>query len=269
MNRFHRPLLPRLSILLVLLFLAVPCQAQTLHQRSLQLFQSRASKAAPGDYTFVVLGDSREGDPRFRQALKLARSFDPLFVLHGGDYSNKGSERETTAFLQLVARELPDVPLFVVVGNHEDPRVFQRMVGPLNFTLSHRELGLTLISLDNSQEELKPAEQERLQNELGVAKDTVFVAMHIPPKTPRWRSHVFTKGADSLKASLEKSRVQGLFTSHAHLYDRSEFAGVPAFITGGAGASLVWFSRVGERVHHILVVRVKNGQAEYRMVPLP
>ena len=165
---------------------------------------------------------------------------------------------------------MPDLPLFVVIGNHEEPAVFEKWIGPRNFTLANKRLGYSLVALDNADEVLRAREQQLLRRELAAASGVVFVAMHVPPETGRWRGHTFTKGAGELRMILEKSAtpVQGLFFAHSHLYDRSEFGGVPAFITGGAGAKLAWFSLHGERVHHILVVRVENGMASYRMVPL-
>lgn len=257
-----------LLLFLLLPFSTAPASAQTLYERSLSLLTARAQQASPDDYTFVVMGDSREGDAVFEKALRTAAGYRPLFILHGGDYSNKGTAAETASFLALVRRVVPDIPLFVVLGNHEEREVFRREIGPGNFTLSEKRLGLTLIALDNAVGALNPPEISRLRSELAAAFGTVFVAMHIPPKTERWDSHAFTKGADDLKKILEGGRVTAAFFSHSHLFDRAEFGGVPAFITGGAGAPLVWFSRYGERVNHILVVHVKKGRATYRMVPL-
>ena len=256
-----------LALLLVPLLSRV-CSGQTLYERSIAQLNAKAQKAAPDDYTFVVLGDSRDGDEVFKRALGLARSFDPLFILHGGDYSNKGGEAETARFLSLVNQSVPNIPLFVVIGNHENCSVFMKEIGPYNFTLTSKRLGLNLIALNNANGQLGAPELDLLRRELASASGAPFVAMHIPPKTKRWRGHTFTRGADDLQKILAKSTVQGAFFSHSHVFDRSEFGGVPAFITGGAGAQLAWFSRYGERVHHILVVRVENGMASYRMVPL-
>ena len=257
---------------LVLLLVPLLCEsshAQTLYQRSIAKLHDRAGKAAPDDYTFVVMGDSRNGEKKFKQALRLARSYDPLFILHGGDYSDKGGEEETARFLLVLNQSVPDIPLFVVIGNHENCKVFEKKVGPSNFTLSSKRLGFKLIALNNADDALRAPEQELLRRELASASGAVFVAMHVPPRTKRWPGHSFTRGADDLEKILAGSRVQALFLSHSHVYDRSEFGGVPAFITGGAGAPLPWFPSYGERVHHILVVRVKNGKASCRMVPLP
>lgn len=262
---FLRPLF--LALLLVPLVYQT-CQGQTLYERSSVLLAARARQALPDDYSFVVMGDSRDGDRTFLKVLKLARSYNPLFILHAGDYSDKGSQAETANFLSLLRRSVPDLPVFVVVGNHEERELFAKEVGPLNFTLDVARLGLRLVALDNADSVLRPAEQERLRRELASMPATTFVAMHVPPRTGRWRGHTFTQGAEELRKTLAGSGVQGLFFAHSHLYDRSEFAGIPAFITGGAGAPLVWFTRHGETVNHILVVRVKKGRASYQMVPL-
>lgn len=263
------PFLRPLYIALLLVPLACQtCQGETLYERSSFLLEAKALQALADDYSFVVMGDSRDGDRTFLKVLALARSYNPLFILHAGDYSNKGSEAETANFLSLLRRSVPELPVFVVVGNHEERGVFAKEVGPLNFTLEVPRLGLKLVALDNADSALRPAEQERLRRELASLPATAFVAMHVPPRTGRWRGHTFTEGAEELKKTLAGSRVQGLFFAHSHLYDSSEFAGIPAFITGGAGAPLVWFTRHGETVNHILLVRVKKGRASYRMVPL-
>ncbi|BCO11415.1 Metallophosphoesterase [Citrifermentans bremense] len=263
---------PVLRLLVLVLLLISPfsglCRGETLHQRSSVLLAAKARKAPADDFSFVVLGDSRGGDRTFSKLLELARSYNPLFILHAGDYSDEGSETETAKFLALLQRQVPELPIFVVIGNHENREIFPRYVGPLNFTLDIPRLGFRLVALDNADGELRPPEQELLRGELASAPAAVFAAMHIPPRTGRWRGHTFKKGAEQLEMILKGSRAQGLFFAHSHLYDRSVFAGIPAFIAGGAGAPLVWFTRNGETVYHILVVRVRKGKASYQMVPL-
>ena len=246
----------------------VSCRAETLYQRSVVQFQKRALKADPGDYSFVVLGDSRDGERVFRRALRLARSYDPLFILHGGDYSRGGGEGETDRFLQLLQENVPGIPFFVVLGNHEERPVFARRIGPCDFTVEDRRLGLTLVAVDDADDALRGPELAFLRSRLAGAAGAAFVAMHVPPRTARWRWHSFSDGADALQAILARGGVQGAFFSHVHLYDRAEFGGVPAIITGGAGAPLVRSGFPGDPVYHILVVRVQNGKASFLKVPL-
>jgi 3',5'-cyclic-AMP phosphodiesterase len=257
-----------LSLLLVT-SLSQAAFAGTLYQHSLRLLNQRGAMAAASDFTFVVLGDSRDGDAVFAKGLQLARSFSPLFILHGGDYSRGGGEAETAHFLKLVKENIPEIPLFVVMGNHENREVFTREIGPLHFTLRSKRLGLALVAVDNSDDILTAPELEYLRSQLSASGKNRFVAMHVPPRTERWSWHSFTEGEEELKRILAKERVQGAFFSHVHLFDSATYGGVPAFITGGAGAPLVTMGFPGDPVNHILVVRVKNGKASFRKVPIP
>ncbi|WP_239026994.1 metallophosphoesterase family protein [Geomonas oryzisoli] len=233
------------------------------------MLEQKALQTAPDDYRFVVMGDSRSNDAIFIKALRRAAGFRPLFILHGGDYSTEGGEEETANFLSLLERNAPGTPVFVVPGNHENPDVFEKEIGPPRFAFSMPRLGLKVIALDNSQKVLAPVDLDYLKKELASAPGATFVAMHIPPETKRWRGHTFTRGAAELERIVAAGpAVQGLFFAHSHLYDADVFGGVPAFISGGAGAPLVWFSRYGERVNHIIVVHVQKGRASYQMVQL-
>lgn len=255
------------ALLLVSIF-ATTCCADTLYQRSMTLFTAKAAKANRQNYRFVVMGDSRDGEVTFKKALKLARSLQPLFILHGGDYSPRGGEAETARFLSVVKETVPDVPLFVVMGNHEDSAVFTREIGPLDFTVQSNRLGLAVVAVDDSEYILKPAELAYLRSHLAAAPATRFVAMHVPPATADWNWHAFREGAGELKAILARDKVQGAFFSHVHLYAREKLGGVPAIITGGAGAPLVTGGFPGDPVYHIVLVQVKNGQVSIEKVPI-
>ena len=259
-----------MGLLLVLsLILAAVSHADTLYQRSTLQLEEKARQAQPDDYCFVVMGDSRSNDAVFKKALRTAAGFNPLFILHGGDYSTEGGEEETANFLTLLQGNVPRIPVFVVLGNHENPKVFAKGIGPGRFTISAPRLGLKLVALDNAHEALHAVDLDYLKKELASAPGATFVAMHVPPETKRWRGHTFTQGAAELEQVIAASpTVRGLFFAHSHLYDQGVFGGAPAFISGGAGAPLVWMSRYGERVNHIVVVRVKKGKVSYQMVQL-
>src|SRR5689334_23988592 len=112
-------------VLAIWLSFVPPGLSASLYEQSEELFAARLKQADPADYTFVVLGDSRGNERVFRKSLALAASFKPLFVLHGGDISDNGTRPELDRFLAIVREQLPDIPLFVVVGNHErDKRLF-------------------------------------------------------------------------------------------------------------------------------------------------
>ncbi|UFS70854.1 metallophosphoesterase [Geomonas sp. RF6] len=258
-----------LIILLLTVASSQSCLGATLFDHSLSLFQAKAQKVSPADYTFVVLGDSRDNEPVFRKALAVAASYDPLFIVHGGDYSSRGGSAETEDFLSLLRETVPDLPVFVVPGNHETRSVFTQKVGPLRFTLDSERLGLTFVAVDNSDYVLRKGEVEYLRAAVNAARGSAYVMMHVPPKTERWNWHTFSDGADDLKKILALGKVQAAFFSHVHLYDRHSYGGVPSYITGGGGAPLVLFGFPGDPVFHILVVRVQGGKGTVTKVELP
>jgi len=125
--------------------LASTCNAGTLFDRSLAKMGERMQKASPRDFTFVVLGDSRDNEEVFRKALELAATFDPIFILHDGDFSMDGTPKEVDHFLEVVHGTVPDIPLFVIPGNHERKKPFSETVGPLEFVLDGPRLGFKVV----------------------------------------------------------------------------------------------------------------------------
>ena len=179
-----------LSVSALLLLWTADVRAATLYERSLVKFRAGIEHASPADFTFVVLGDSRGNDAIFNKALTLAKSYNPLFILHGGDYSDNGSDQETDHFLALVNGSVPDVPLFVVIGNHENRKVFAEKIGPAHFSLDSGRLNLKVIAVDNAGDALKIPERSYLLSELAAkrGKAAGFVL-----ETPEWvnpRCHV-------------------------------------------------------------------------------
>jgi hypothetical protein len=245
---------------------AANTHAATLYERSMEKLPAGIEKVSPTDFTFVVLGDSRGNDSIFKKALALAKTYNPLFILHGGDYSDRGSEKETDHFLSLVNEVVPDVPLFVVIGNHENRKIFAEKIGPANFSLDSARLKLRIIALDNASYALKIPSLNYLDSQLAEKRENTFVAMHIPPKTERWSWHTFSDGAAELENALAAKEVRAAFYFHVHLYDRDEIKGIPSLIAAGAGASLIKFGFPGVPIYHIVLVRVKNGEATTEMV---
>ena len=238
----------------------VNTHAASLYERSLEKLQAGIEHASPADFTFVVLGDSRDNDTVFKKALALAKTYNPLLILHGGDYSTKGSNKETDHFLALVNGSVPDVPFFVVIGNHENRKVFAEKIGPSNFSLDSDRLRLRVIAVDNASYALKAPELDYLKSQLAAKRENTFVAMHVPPKTTRWNWHTFSDGAAELENALAENGVKAAFYFHIHLYDRDEIKGVPSIISGrgrralgqlrlSGGTGLPYRGGAGEKRH--------------------
>ncbi|WP_243371352.1 metallophosphoesterase [Geotalea sp. SG265] len=262
----QKTLLTVLLLLTLVLSAFSHAGAASLFERSAAELETRLKKASADDYTFVVLGDSRDNDAVFRKVLAKAAAYQPLFILHLGDYSSTGSIKATEQFLSLLLKTAPGVPVFVVPGNHENMEVFLNRIGPLHFTLESKRLGLKVIALDNSNYQLQKGEFDYLQEQLQGKLATTFLAMHVPPKTSKWDWHTFSKGAAELEKLIAGSGIDGIFFAHVHLYAREEINGIPHIISGGAGAPLVRLRFPGEPVYHFVVVRVKRGKASMEMV---
>lgn len=258
-----------LVLLFVLVFLVSSAgHAATLFDRSMAALETGLKKASTEDYTFIVLGDSRDNDAVFRKVLHRAADYKPLFILHLGDYSDKGGMKETQHFLSLLQETVPLIPFFVLPGNHENMQVFLDRIGPSHFTLEDKRLGLKVIALDDSAYELNKFELGYLEERLRVKPANTFVSMHVPPETKKWDWHTFSKGAAQLEQIIAGSGIDGIFFAHVHLYAREEINGIPHIITGGAGAPLVRHLFPGEPVYHFVVVRVKKGKVFMEMVQI-
>ena len=75
MNKF-----PRIISFAAVLFLAwtVNAHAATLYERSLEKLQAGIERVSPADFTFVVLGDSRENDDVFTTVRKIGFPIEVL-----------------------------------------------------------------------------------------------------------------------------------------------------------------------------------------------
>lgn len=242
--------------------------AATLFERSQALLEKKLADVTPDDYSFVVLGDSRDNDQVFIKALKEAAKHKPLFILHTGDYSSSGSKAETDHFLEILRENVPNLPVFVVLGNHEQRATFEQSVGPAEYTLNLPPVSTQLVVEDDSRYFLKKPQLEYLDRQLAGKNSYKFVAFHIPPKTDRWSWHTFSEGASELIGILAKNRVSMAFFGHIHIYDEDTLEGVRYMITGGAGAPLITFGFPGDPSHHIVVVRVKKGSVSKQMVKI-
>lgn len=256
-------------LVFVSMFIAAsPCAATTLHERSQQQLAERVKAANPDDYLFIVMGDSRSGDAVFSKLLRSAVARKPVFILHLGDVSEKGSDPELEHFLTLVDSYAAGLPLFVAKGNHEKGNGYTRLIGPKNYAIEIPRLGLMVTVADNSRRELTDRSLERLRSDLSKPFKVRIVGMHYYPKTERQPNHVFEKGRDGYVALLRELQPALSLHGDIHLYDHEMIEGVPAYITGGAGAPLTVLGYPGNPVYHYLVIRVKSGKVSVEMAPL-
>ena len=255
------------GLLFVLIFSGIAHSA-TLYEQSLALLRQQTAGMSGGEYSFVVMGDNRGNDAVFRKALQKAAAIKPLFILHMGDISDAGSRAETTTFLETVRTTAPGIPMFVVFGNHEQRSVFEQLIAPLEYSIDIPELQTTLAIANNADYKFDVKRRDKLREVLKKGRKLKFVAMHIPPKTPRWHWHTFVEGSLPLLNLLDEQKPAMVFYGHIHLYDNDVIKGTPQIISGGAGAPLVPFGFPGTPAYHLVLVRVKDGRASHEMIRL-
>lgn len=244
-------------------------------ERQITLLRRRISSTQEaGNRTFVVLGDSQYNDVVFTQLLKRVRAFQPLFILHAGDLTHHGSVAEFEDFLGILDQEIPGIPVFGVPGNHDvridaDPpgRIFEKEIGPRNFSIDIEPLDTTIVGLDNSLGALMNSQLAFAEEALIAGKSTRFLYTHRPP-------YIVAEDSVDLSFSTHDQQLIGLigtqqpsavFFGHLHKFIQASFGGVPLIVTGGAGGSSLKFSNA---FHHFVVITRGTDGLSFEAVPL-
>lgn len=264
-------------------------------------------------FNFVVLADSRvDNNPTATsilvKALKMAAEYDPLFILHGGDIVQTGNRDGFTYFLTLLNQvpELCEIPIFVVVGNHEKNNSvvgespfhnFKKLIGPLNFSIILPKQHLTICGINTADYMIYPATLKRLDYNLGYYDQPIkFIFTHIPPHAgalknfeefsdifhPPYISNTLIDGTPELLQVLSHHNVTMGFSGHLHAYIPTIIdlphnvnlnpitgrAAIPWIVSGGAGAEIM----PGYSFHFIVITVEFQGSGNFtiqqKIVPI-
>jgi len=197
--------------------------------------------AENGHFRFALLSDVQEAIDRIQDVYRLINEQPELdFLLGAGDLTDEGEVEELARF----QRELGtlDVLYYTTLGNHElaeRPPAYQDWFGRANFQFVHRGVYFTL--LDSASATIDPLAEDWLDGWLTNGRGSVHVvAMHIPPFDPvgtRNASFASRAEAAALVAKLAEAGVDLTLYGHIHAYYSFQNAGIPAFISGGGGAT--------------------------------
>ncbi len=240
--------------------------------------------------TFVVYGDTRNGQREGAQLATLARSLSPSFVLYTGDLAVHGGDAQGWQdFFDAEAPLLADVPIYPALGNHEifhDPEAhrFREAFalpddGRQRLYYGFRWGPLAFIVLDGNAP--TAAQTEWLRGQLdAAAREHVthtFVLVHQPPLSVGTHCGAAIEESEWVRL-FEEHRVSAVFAGHDHAYERLERNGVRYFVSGGGGAPLYDESpcspvdraakRIYRPVYHLLRVRVDGPTVEVAALPL-
>jgi len=248
-------------------------------------------------FQFVIMGDTRSDHAAHQQILDRVAAENPDFFINTGDLVSSGEqESDWEPFFQIEGSLMATVPLYPVVGNHDEDNgaldIYERLFA-LPTEASGREsyyafsYGNTrFIVLDNQASQtwgwnLDNAQKDWFSGQLSDAAsdaDTehILVLVHeciYSSKDGRSGDWVLR----SLRDQMKSAGVEVLVCGHDHYYERGEADnGLVYIISGGGGAPLYDTSNPTEgqavnialpahtiyyskKLHHYLVARVRGS----------
>lgn len=241
---------------------------QPRNARSLEIIEGLDS-SLDGDYSFVVVGDSRTYPKRFARIAKLINSLNPDFVIHLGDIVTTGSEKEYKEVEPIF--DSINAPVIAVPGNHDYTKGkngsanYNIYFGDSSFTFDFG--GVRFVLVDNAKGYLSKTQLSQMKTDLTTDQVKV-VMMHAPPKGP-YPKHYFEGGAKELLNIIRQTGCEYAFFAHIHGYDKRTIEDkCTAYITGGGGAEINGYGFCQE-VFHVMYITVKGRDLEIKMIPLP
>jgi hypothetical protein len=242
-------------------------------------------------FSFIVVGDSRDGIEQHRRVVERMSQEVPDFILGTGDMVDEGFRQDQwQQFFDVESATLRDNVYFPALGNHDRQgrgrtadsyRSYFSV--PENGGETERYYAFTyaaarFLVLDSNEYSFALTDQTAwLERELASAREDatikhIFVVMHHPPFSISLHG-----GNVDLRERwtplFEKYNVTAVFAGHDHVYERAEHNGLHYFVTGGSGAPLyprrphsnpvdVAAVKKFERVLHYLRVSVTGNHIE-------
>lgn len=250
-------------------------EKERMYERSLALLEKRLRKFHRKRFNIAFLADSWYGDGHasdniFIAALNKAARYKPLFIVHGGDIVFTGSRDRLINFVNAVEETIPEIPLFVVVGNHEEDGVdgptqnFEEIIGPLHYKLDIPKMNFSLIALNNIRYQLDESELEFLRDSLAYSFGRTLVSMHIPPRAGKFAGsdHTFIAGLQKFFRIIG-DKVSRVLVSHIHAYANDKIKGVEYILSGGSGAELD-----KGQINHIVLFKFRGNEMLHKRIAI-
>jgi predicted phosphodiesterase len=193
-------------------------------------------------FTFIVYGDTQEQLPMFTQlerhkivADRIAAENNISFILHCGDMVNDADNpEEWNRFFEAARSALVKVPVFPVLGNHENNSTEYYDAFGVSEWYSF-DCGSAHFSMLDSN--LHIATQANwLAEDLGSDADWKFAAFHHPPYSSanyHWGGWLDLR--TNWEPALISNGVNAIFNGHVHAYERYYESGVNYAVLGIGG----------------------------------
>jgi len=250
-------------------------------------------KDAEDNITFIVFGDTRVATPgapipeAYKRIVEESNIINPDFIFHTGDvifgYGDSENQLKTEYSSVGEVNAISRAKIYYVPGNHDynGPLVikfFKLLTGQNQdyFSFDYKGVGFIVLNTEIPGQVGKVTDKqlEWFKQELERRKNyrTIFVFMHRPlflPGKKYLSKHGEPMGAKKgfpseqnrveLVQLMLKYKVDGVFAGHLHLYDRTDYKGIPFVTVGGGGAT---FSAPVERggFFHYMIVTVRGDK---------
>lgn len=180
-----------------------------------------------GPIKIAIISDTHNYS-KLNYVFKQISKQNPLLIIHLGDITDHSTEREFRLFKDAVEKNLKNVPIFCVPGNHDNYNsgyMFNKYVGKSAFNLVIDNL--QILGVDTSKHTITPNTikylYKRTKNNL-----LKILVSHIPPRAvlPRDISNNgFTNNQWVFLNTLNKLGVSYTFFGHTHKKYRTTYNG--------------------------------------------
>jgi len=192
-------------------------------------------------WRFAAMADIQQGLNTVHQMFeRINAEPDVRFVVAMGDLVEDGEEYEYEKLVEQY--KTLNVPFYATIGNHElkgSPEQWQRRFGLFNVHFTFRGVAFSLVDSGNAT--IDPIVYDRLDGWLAQAQNDLHVFLtHIPPidaigiRAGAFRSR---NEASKLLTKLADGNVDLTLYGHIHSFYDYTNAGIPAYISGGGGAT--------------------------------
>jgi len=261
---------------MILLFLITVFSLASSYNNKM-LKQIEAKNLQQKNFSFVVMGDNRDGDRVLEQIIKdVNKDKNIQFAINNGDLVPDGYVKEFKYYLKKI--KTSKKPIISIIGNHEIPwydgeKNYDKTFGKTYFSFTFGNSYFIILD-DSNERSLGKEQRQWLIHKLKISQNfqNRFVFMHVPLYDPRYgkyaKGHSIKKikKAKRLNDIFDKYKVTMLFCSHIHAYFRGTWHKTPFIITGGAGAPLYKYKN--NAFYHYIKVNVDGKNVTYRVVKI-
>ncbi len=214
----------------------------------------------------AIFGDSKKGTKVLEHIIKDAKRNGCKMAFHLGDIIPYYDKNFYKYFYSEFVDMIKDyhIPIFLIPGDHDTfdkngnykIAYFEKFFGDENFILKIKKT--IFLCLNNSKSKINKKFIDKIKNNLTPKELNKFIFYHIPTQDFRKGHHHCLKNKNLinyLENFIVKNNFKAVFSSHIHFYGKYYIKQIPCYISGEAGAYLIF-----KRNYSYLILTIyKNG----------